>query len=98
MSDPQNFDFVGSILDALLEKVPLDNAVIRAYRTIPSSGVRPIPTESQKIIDEGDKLKCGGKRKAKSTTSETVKTPKKIVQKPRSPSPVIQEESEEDAN
>lgn len=45
MSDPHNFDFVGSIPDALLEKVSLDKAIIRAYREMPSSCVRPIPAE-----------------------------------------------------
>lgn len=45
MSDPKNFKFVGSIPEALLEKVPLDKPIIRAYRTLPSSGVHPIHAE-----------------------------------------------------
>lgn len=57
MTNPQNFDFVGSVLVALLEKVPLDNATVRDDRKMPSSSVRPIPVELQKIIDEGEKLK-----------------------------------------
>ncbi|CAI9271438.1 unnamed protein product [Lactuca saligna] len=75
-----------------------DNAIIRAYRKIPFSGVHPIPTELQRIIDESDKPKRGRKRKAKDATSESIKFPKrakKPVQIPRSPSLIIQEESEE---
>nr|KAJ0206901.1 hypothetical protein LSAT_V11C500287920 [Lactuca sativa] len=93
MSDPRNFKFVGSIPDVMLEKVPLDNAIIKDYRKLPSFGARPIPGELQKIIDEERR-----KRKAKAATSENIKLPKKAkkpVQKPRSPSPVIQEESKE---
>lgn len=64
MSDPKNFKIFGSIPNAMLEKVSLDNAIIGAYCKMPSSGVHSIPKELQKIIDEGDKPKCGGKRKA----------------------------------
>nr|KAJ0203805.1 hypothetical protein LSAT_V11C500271050 [Lactuca sativa] len=98
MPDPWNFDIVGSILEALLEKVSLDNAIVRAYRKMPSSSVRPIPTKLQKIINEGEKPKRGEKRKAKTAHSEVIKVrmkTKKLVQKPRSPSPVLQEKSEE---
>lgn len=96
MSNPRNFKFGGSIADAMLENVPPDNTIIRAYRKFPSSGVRPIPTELQKIIDEGNKPSRGGKRKAKATTSESVEVPKrakKPIWKPRSPYLAIQEES-----
>nr|KAJ0195053.1 hypothetical protein LSAT_V11C700373810 [Lactuca sativa] len=47
---------------------------------------------------EGDKPKRGGKRKERPGTSESVELPKrakKLVQKPRSPSPIIQQESKE---
>ncbi|CAH1413867.1 unnamed protein product [Lactuca virosa] len=43
MSDPRNFEFVGSIPKVLMKRVLLDNAIIRAYRKLPSSGVRQIP-------------------------------------------------------
>lgn len=75
MSDPQKFDFVGSIPDVLLEKVPLDNAIIRAYRKSSLFSVRPIPAELQKIIDEGDEPKRVRKRKTKAATLETIKIP-----------------------
>nr|KAJ0184447.1 hypothetical protein LSAT_V11C900494330 [Lactuca sativa] len=64
MSDPRNFAFVGSIPEVMLEKVPVNNDIIRAYRKLPSSGVR-----SKKF--------------------------KKPVPKPRSPSLVVQDDSEE---
>ena len=57
MLDPKNFEFVGSIMEVLLKRVPLDNAIIRAYQKLPSSGVRPIPAELKKVIDEGEKMK-----------------------------------------
>lgn len=98
MSDPKNFDFVGSILIKMLKKVPLDNAIVRDYRKLISSGVRPMPIEHRKLIDECNKLKRGGKRKAKAAPSESVrvlKKTKKPTKKLRSPSPVFQEELEE---
>ena len=45
MSDPRNFAFVGSIPEVMLEKVPVNNDIIRAYRKLPSSGVRLISTD-----------------------------------------------------
>lgn len=57
MLDPRNLEFIGSIPDVMLKKVPLDNAIIRSYRKFPSSGVRPIPAELKKVVDEGDKTK-----------------------------------------
>lgn len=98
MSDPRNFKFVGSILEVLSKKVLQDNSITNDYCKLPTYGVHPIPVELQKIIDEGDKPMRRGKRKAKATTSETVKTlkkPKKPIQKMRSTLPVIQEESKE---
>lgn len=97
MLDPRNFEFVGSIPEALLKKVLLDNAIIRAYRKMPSSGVRPIPTELKKIIYEGDKPKRGGKRKDQVSLSKGIKVTKKSkkpILKPQSPSPVFQDQSE----
>ncbi|CAI9294695.1 unnamed protein product [Lactuca saligna] len=57
MSDPKNFEFVGSILEVLLKRVSLDNVIIRAYQKFPSFGVCPIPAELKKVVDEGDKTK-----------------------------------------
>lgn len=54
VSDPRNFKFVGSIPDAMFEKVLLDNAIIRAYWKFPSGGARLISMELQKIIHEVD--------------------------------------------
>lgn len=45
----------------MLERVPVNNSIIRAYRKFPSSGVRSIPAELMKIIDVGD-LPKGGKK------------------------------------
>lgn len=98
MSDPRSFEFIGSILAALLEKVPLDNSIIRSCRKMSCSGVLPIHAELKNIIDEGDKLTCGGKRKAKTAPSVGIKVTKKSkkpVPKPRSPSPVLQDQSKE---
>lgn len=77
MSDPRNFSFIGSIPVGMLERVPLDNVVMRQYRKLPSSGVCPIHAELRKLIDESNKLKHGGKRKAKVAPSESIKVTKK---------------------
>lgn len=50
-----------------------------------------MPAELRKLIEESNKLKRGGKRKAKFATSESFKVPKitkKMSKKLRSPSPV----------
>lgn len=51
-SDPRNFEFVGSIPEVLLKRVPLENAIIKDYRKFPSSSGRAIHVELKKIIDE----------------------------------------------
>lgn len=82
----------------MLERVPFDNAIVRDYQKLPSSGVQPMPAELRKLIDDGNKPKCGGKRKEKVVPSESFKVPKKTknpVKKQIYPSPVIQEESDE---
>lgn len=84
-TDPQNFDFVGSIPKTMMEKVLWNNAIIRAYRKLFVSGVRELPIELSKIIEVGDLPKRGGKKKAKAivTVSTTVsKKLKKMVNKP----------------
>lgn len=50
MLDPKNFEFVGSISDALLEKISLGNAIIKAYRKLPSFGVRPMHVELKRSL------------------------------------------------
>lgn len=70
ISDPRNFKFIGPIRDVMLDKVPLDNSIVRYYRKLSSSGVRPIPLELQKVLEEGDKPKRVGKRKAKAGPSK----------------------------
>ncbi|CAI9302999.1 unnamed protein product [Lactuca saligna] len=65
MPDLQNFEFLGSIPEVMLENVLVTNAITRAYWKSPSSGVRPVPAELRKIIDTGKIPKRGGKRKPK---------------------------------
>lgn len=98
MSDPKNFVFIGLIPEEILENVPLDNAIVRVYHKLPSFGVRPMPADIRQLIDESNKMKRGGKRKANVDPYESVKAPKKMrkpAKKPRSPSLIIQEDSEE---
>lgn len=52
MSDPSKFNFVGSILEAMLVKVPSDNAIVNAYCKQPTSGVHPMTEELRKAIEE----------------------------------------------
>lgn len=77
MSDPRIFDFNGSIPDEMLERVPIDNAIVRDYQKLPSSGVQSMPAELRKMIDDGNKAKRGGKKKEKVAPTETVRVPKK---------------------
>lgn len=76
----------------MLDRVPMDNAIVGAYHTLPSYGARPIIKEFQKILEELNKPKKGGKRKGKASSSEFVANLKKKVKmaarKPRSLSPV----------
>lgn len=51
MSDLGNFTFIGTILEEMLVKVPSDNVIVNAYRSLPSSGVRPMSDELRKLID-----------------------------------------------
>lgn len=61
MSDQQNFSFVGSIPEVMLSKVPMDKDLIRAYCSLPLSGIRPIHADLKQVINVGDKPKRGGK-------------------------------------
>lgn len=98
ISDPYKFNFVGSILEVMLVKVPSDNVNVNEYCKLPASGAHSMPVELWKAIKEANKPKGGGKWKAKGGPSEVVKTPenkvKKATRKPRSPSLVAQEASE----
>lgn len=97
MSDPRNFTFIGLIPEEMLVKVPSNNDVVNAYPSLSSSAVRLMSDDLRNLIYEGNKLKMGGKRKAKAATSKVVKAPKKSrkpAKKPRSLSPVLQEDSE----
>lgn len=97
MFGPRKFSFVGSIPEMMLVKVPTDNAIVNEYCKLPTSSVRPMTEELRKILKEGNKLKKGGKQKAKVAPFNVAKTPKKVkkqARKPRYPSPVAQEDSE----
>lgn len=97
MSGPKNFTFIGSIPKEMLVKVPNDNVIVYEYQKLSSSVVRPMLDDLRRLIDEGNKLKWGGKQKAKASPSETAQALNKInkkAKKPRSPSPVTQEDSE----
>lgn len=82
----------------MLNYVPTDNKLINGYRQKPESGPRLLTTEMQTTLEEANKPQKGGKRKAKVGPSEPAQTPKKKVKKaarkPRSPSPIVEEDSE----
>lgn len=79
----------------MLDRVPLYNVIVSEYRNKPSSSAHPMTEEFQKILEELNNPKQGGKRKTKASSSDVVKTLKKKVKKvariPRSPSPVLEE-------
>ncbi|CAH1414690.1 unnamed protein product [Lactuca virosa] len=65
-SDPKNFNFVGSIPEVMLARVPLDTVFIQEYRKNPNIVDREVLASLQVILDVGDVPKRGGtKRKAK---------------------------------
>lgn len=87
--DPTKFSFVGSIPEAMLLNDPTDNVIVNEYRKLRVFGVRPMPEDLKKAIEEGAKAKMGGKRKPKVVLSEVVPKTKKVkkqARKPRSPS------------
>lgn len=73
MSDPNKFNLVGSIPEAMLGKVPSDNAIVNEYHKQPSSGVFLMSHELQKAIEEAQKQRRGGKRKVKASPSKSKK-------------------------
>ncbi|CAI9279877.1 unnamed protein product [Lactuca saligna] len=97
-TDPRNFDFVGSIPEVVMEKVPLNNVIIKAYQKLPLFGVRKIPFYLKKIIEVGGLLKRGGKRKTKEAANVVAtvsKKIKKLAKKPKLPPHVFEDNSEE---
>lgn len=97
VSDPTKFSFIGSFPEAMLLNVPANNLIVNEYLKKAASSVHPMPEDLRKAIEEGVKLKRGGKRKDKANSFESIQGPKKKVKKAarktRSPSPV-QEPSE----
>ena len=45
MFDPRNFNFVGSIPEGMLVKVPSNNAIFNEYHNLASSDARPMQAE-----------------------------------------------------
>lgn len=94
----RNFDFVGSIPQVMMEKVPLNNAINRSNWKLPLSGLREIPFNLKKIIKDGDLSNQGGKMKAKAVAIGVLTVSmkiKKIVKKTKSPLPMFEDDSEE---
>lgn len=61
-SDSTNFSFTGFIPEAMLVNVPTDNVIVNEYHKLPASGVRPIPKELKKGLEEGKKNPNGVER------------------------------------
>ncbi|CAH1449860.1 unnamed protein product [Lactuca virosa] len=92
--DLKNFNFVGSIPEVMLARIPLDNVIIQGYRKIPNSGVHKVHALLQGILDASDVPKRGGtKRKVKEAEGVSKKVKSKIKLKSK---PVVMDaESEE---
>ncbi|CAI9276735.1 unnamed protein product [Lactuca saligna] len=86
----------------MLRNVPAASEIIQAYHSFPASGHRPITYEIQKVLDEADKPKKGGKKRTKEGPSEPTQTPKKKVKraahKPRTPTPSDHGNSDSNTN
>lgn len=71
-----------------------DNVIITEYQKLPSPGPCPMPDDLRTTIEEAKKPKRGAKRKGKVGPSKFIKTSKKkvkkVAQKPRSPSPILE--------
>ena len=79
VSDPTNFTFVGSLLEAMLNCIPIDNKLINKYRKTPASGPRPLTPQMQKALEEANKPKKGGRWKPKDGPSKLAQTSQKKV-------------------
>lgn len=82
----------------MLHNVPATSVVIQAYRSLPTSGSRPMTSEMRQILAKADKPMKGGKRKTKARPFEPVQAPKKKTVKqaacrPRTPTPSVEEDS-----
>lgn len=65
-SDPKHFTFIGSILEMILSRLPLENVIIKKYKKSPISGEQPIPDNLKASLDASDISKrTGVKRKGK---------------------------------
>ena len=97
LSDTSRFTFIRSIPETILRNVTTASEIIRAYRSLPASGPRPMTSEVRKVLEEADKPNKGGKRKPKVGPSEPAQTPKKKVKqaacKPKTPTPSDEEDS-----
>lgn len=60
MSDPRKFDFIGSLLEEMLNYIPTNNELINKYQKIHIFSPNPETPEMQKALEEGNKPKKGG--------------------------------------
>lgn len=56
----KNFHYVGSVLEVMLARVPMDSDIIQAWRQITKFGAKEISLALQAILDVGDAPKRGG--------------------------------------
>lgn len=70
LSDSLRFTCIGSIPEMMLYNVPANSEVIQAYPRQMASGPGALIDIVRKVLEEVDKPKKGGKRKAKAGTSE----------------------------
>lgn len=58
----------------MLVNVPTDNVIVNEYHKLPASGVRPIPKELKKGLEEGKKIQMGWKEKTEGCSFKCAKT------------------------
>lgn len=68
--DSSRFSFIGSIPESMLHNIPATSDVIRAYRSLPACGPRPMTDAVRQVLEVADKLKKGGKKRTKAGRSE----------------------------
>ncbi|KAI3751859.1 hypothetical protein L2E82_22950 [Cichorium intybus] len=73
----EDFDFIGSILITMLDRVPKDVQCIVEYRLLSPSGVRNVDQAHQDAFDRLENPKKIVKRKGKAAASDTEKQPKR---------------------
>lgn len=75
--DPKHFTFIGSSMEMILSRLPLENVIIQKYKNIHISGERPIPDNFKACLDAGDISKrTGVKRKGKAIVNAVPKKAK----------------------